>query len=319
MTKKNISRLLTIAFLGVFFWYWYNNPNIFKPLSSVSIIVIITLAIGKSFYHLANGLFTKWTAELFTKQKFTIGEGYYIGVLTAIGNFFGPLLGGTSIRAVYLKKVYGLPYSKFTSTLFGYYLMLFFTTFLWGSLVVFLLPPSGQTRLLLIAFVLGALALMGIAFLKLPSRGKFRWLENNKVASKIIEILYEIQSGWHVILKNKKLLMKLFVLSIMSFIATVFVAIIEFKTLGITVSLPATGLYAVLITVSLLVSFTPGAIGIREAMLIALGASLSITNDQILQIAVLDRAVVFLLLLVMFSITRVKRVRKFFTKTDIEI
>jgi uncharacterized protein (TIRG00374 family) len=315
MNKKIIPALLTVLFLSAFAWYGYENSEIFSIFTRVSIFVLLLIAIGKTSFHFFNGLFTKWTVEEFTRNKLTVGEGYYIGILNAIGNFFGPLLGGTSIRAVYLKKVHKLPYGKFTATLVSYYLILFSMICMLAVICVLLLGVTPQTIPLLLFFSVWLLLMVVLSISRLP-RSMINKL-NSRYTKKVIEIIYSIEDGWRTIARNKILVLRLMGLALFSYLATFAITLIEFQATGISISIPSAGLYSVLITVSMLVSFTPGAIGIREAMLLAVTATLGVTEYQVLQVAVLDRAVTFGLLLVMFMLTRSGRLKKQLTSKDI--
>ena len=118
-----------------------------QPSAEVSWYWLVVIAAARLVMIVSNGLFTKWTVEVFTK-KMSLWEGFHVSVLTAVGNFFGPLFGGLGIRAVYLKKIHNLAYSKFTATLIGYYLVMFSLNSLLAIIGLVLLPQTGQTTLL---------------------------------------------------------------------------------------------------------------------------------------------------------------------------
>ncbi len=305
MKKKHISNLITLASVLLFVWYGLTNQEVFQALKDVALWSLVLVAAGKLLVFVSNGLFTQWTAEVFTK-KFSFVHGVYITVLSAVGNFFGPLLGGASIRAVYLKKYHNLPYSKFTATLMGYYMMLFMANAALAIISLILLPKTHQTSLLLIFFSMWLLALIALMFIKLPKREKFAnsGIVSSKLGSSIIKILYDVEEGWQLLIRNKQLLIKMTGLALLSLSATLFISFIEFQALHISYNFAALGLYTSLVAVSLLVSITPGAIGIRESMLILVSTTLGITNAEIIQVAVIDRGVHFLLLAVLFLLTR---------------
>ena len=316
--KKLFSNLVTLLFLGIFIWYGVHNKDSFEALRSVSVIGLFLVVTGKLGTFTANGLFTKWSAEAFTK-KFSLGDGIYISILSAIGNFFGPLLGGTSIRAVYLKKYHSLPYSKFTSTLMWYYLILFSFVSLVAIISLLFLTKTDQVDTLLVFFGWALAILLVVSFFRLPNFIKNSSIKKNIIGKKIIKVLSNIEDGWVVILRDKKLLMKLLIVSVLSFVANYFVSFIEFRSLGIDISLPALGLYSTLVTASLLVSFTPGAIGIRETMLLLVSSTIGISNDQVLQVAVIDRGVHFFLLLLLFLMTRNSKLKQSLTTKEVAI
>lgn len=316
--RKHVSKVITFSFLGAFIWYGFANPELFTGLKDIALLSLFLVAIGRLAIYFNNGLFTKWSTEAFTR-KLTVGEGFYVGILSAIGNFFGPLLGGTSIRAVYLKKVHNLSYAKFTATLMGYYLILFTVNCSMAILSISLLRESQQTASLLLFFGVWLALLLALLFVRMPSWERFMRNARKKYTKFVFKTLVDIEKGWQLIQRDKKLLRRLITLAFLGFLTNYFVAFIEFQAIGVSISPPALGLYAVLVTVSLLVSLTPGAIGIREAILLLVSSTLGVTNQEILQVAVIDRGVNFALLFVLFALTRSGKLKRKYLTQDAKI
>lgn len=316
--KQLVSRLFTLAVLVAFVWYGFSNPESFEALASVSVASLVLVGFGRLLIYVGNGFFIKWTTEAFT-GKLSTGEGLYVGMLSAIGNFFGPLLGGASIRAVYLKKIHNLSYSKFTSTLMGYYLILFTVNCAFAIAGLLLIAKTQQTNALLAFFSIWLAVLILLMFARLPKRTRFKKMESRKLGKRIVNILFEIEEGWRILLKKSNLFIKLAGLAALSFSAHYLISYVEFRAIGADISLAALGLYAAILAISLLVSFTPGAIGIREAMLLVVAGTLGVTNEQILQVAIIDRGVNFLLLFLLFLLTRSKRVKKTLTSRELPV
>lgn len=306
--QRQLSKIITVVFIGLFVWYGWANPELFRGLSGVGAVSILLVAVGRMLLYLSNGIFTKWSAEAFI-PKMSLGEGFYLVVLSAIGNFFGPLLGGTSVRAVYLKKVHDLSYSKFTATLIGYYLLLFSANCVVALVAVWFLPRTSQTAPLLLFFGAWLIMLVAILTVRFSIWSRFVDRFKGKYVNFFLKILIDIEQGWHLIQNNKLLIRRLGLLAALAFVAEFFTAYIEFRAIGVSLSLPALGLYTVLVSVSLLISFTPAAIGIRETMLLLVSSTLGVTNQQILQVALIDRGVTFGLLFLLFMLTRSKRVK----------
>ncbi|MBI4034523.1 flippase-like domain-containing protein [Candidatus Saccharibacteria bacterium] len=317
MIKRHLAKIFTLAFLAGFLVYGLQNQDMFDALAKVSVIALLLVAAGRIAIFVSNGLFTKWTAEAFTR-KLTTGEGIYVGILSAIGNFFGPLLGGASIRAVYLKKIHNVSYSHFTSMLMVYYLILFFINGLAVLVSLLWLPRTAQTNGLLLFFGLWLAGLLLLMIVRLPQRQKLHRLDK-ALAGKIIKIIYDVEHGWLLLLRNRRMLVKMFSLAILSYIASFFISLVEFRALDINIGLAALGLYTAVVVISILVSLTPGAIGIREAMLFLVASTIGVSNTQILQVAVIDRGVLFVLLLGLFAITRSRRLKKKFTAREIAV
>lgn len=304
MSKNRIfSFVFTFFFLMAFIIYAILNPDILSALSGIGLLAISLIVLGRILLYISNGLFIKFSAEAFTK-KLTFGEGVYVGILSALGNFFGPILGGASIRAVYLKKAHSLSYSKFTSTLMGYYVILFMVNCIAALLALFFISPSEQKNILMGIFSIWFVVLAILLFVKLPSWSKLNYKGKHRYLTKALSLLSSIQDGWFSIQRNKKLVNKLVLLAMLSFFANLLMAAVEFNIIGAEISLPALMLYSVFITVSLLISFTPGAIGIRETLLLLVSSSLGVTNQEILQVALIDRSINFIILFVIFLISR---------------
>lgn len=309
LIKRYTSILLTTAVLAIFIWYGLTHKEIFSDLTSIALWAMALIVIGKLINIWTTGIFTKWTVEAFTD---TLGhkESFVVAVLTAIGNILGPLFGGLGIRAVYLKKFHNLDYSKFTATLIGYYLIMFLFNSLLAIAGILLLPANNQTGFLLLVFGGWFVAFFVLMFFKLPKRERLAKLERNKILRIIIKITYDIEAGWRLMISNRVLLIQMLVLAVANLAALYFVNYIEFVALGITVTPAAMMLYTAIVQASMLLSITPGAVGLREAVLLVLAGTLGITNAEIVQVAILDRGIWFVLLAVLFVIIRLPMFRR---------
>jgi len=309
LIKRYASLLLTVGFLALFIWYGLTHREIFHDLTNIAVWALVLIVVGKLINVWTTGLFTKWTVEAFT-DTLSQAESFVVAVLTAIGNFFGPLFGGLGIRAVYLKKYHQLPYSKFTSTLIGYYLLMLLFNSLLAVVGLLLLPHGNHTNFLLLVFGGWFILFLGLMFVKLPQRQKFAWLERNKLGKLLVKTTYDIEDGWQVMLHKRKLLVQMIVLAIVNLVALYFVNYVEFVALDIHVTAAAMMLYTAIVQASLLISLTPGAVGLRETLLIVLGGTLGITNEQIVQVAILDRGIYFVMLGALFLLTRHSKFRR---------
>lgn len=307
--KKYASTLITLGVIGLFAWYGFTHDEIFRDLAHVAVWASVLIIIGKLVNVWTTGLFTKWTVEAFT-DTLSQRESFVVAVLTAIGNFFGPLFGGVGIRAIYLKKYHRLPYSKFTSTLIGYYQMMFQLNSLMAIVALLVLPHGSQTGYVMAVFGIWFIVLLGLALIKLPAKRRLAWLSRSRLGALIIKILYDIEDGWRLLISKRKLLFQMFVLAAANLLALYAVNYIEFLAFGIHVSAAAMALYTAIVQASMLLSITPGAVGLREAMLIIVAGTLGITNQQIIQVAILDRGIYFLLLGALFLAIRHSKLRQ---------
>jgi uncharacterized protein (TIRG00374 family) len=124
----------------------------------------------------------------------------------------------------------------------------------------------------------------------------------NKIVKKVVKIVKEILNGWNIIISDSKLFLSLLVLTISRFIFSAILFYVQFKALDIDISFVNVLLYNCLSGVSLLVSLTPGSLGIREGIFVITSDILGISNEQVMQLALLDRVTVVLTLILCFVI-----------------
>jgi uncharacterized protein (TIRG00374 family) len=300
--KLKLSSILTLLFIAAFVVYFLANPDLLSSLREVSLGILVLIGLTKMVTNIVNGLFMQWSVEVFTKRM-RLSEGVYIAVMSAIGNFFGPLLGGATIRAVYLKKVHNLSYSFFTSTLAGYYVILFAANSLLAILSLLFLRNNAHSKGLFIFFAAWLAVMIILMFMRLPKREVISRYERNRVTKFIATAVYDMESGWRRLIRNRKLVPKLFFLACCGFAITFITGYLEFRAIDASISLAGLGLFTAVSTSSMLVSLTPGAIGIRESLLLLTSSAMGVTSDQILQVAVIDRAVSFAVLGVLYLLT----------------
>ena len=301
MKKNTLSILLTITVLLLFGIYLYSNPEILiilKDISPLFLIIIMTLFL---LLFLLEGIFIKVTLNIFDKH-IDLKESYYLSTVSRIGNYLLPMRAGAIFRATYLKNKYQFEYSKFLSTLYAYYILLFLLNSILALFVLLFKYLSLSTfyPLITLFFLLLLLAtLFVILFRKtVPTReGK-----GLKYINKGIVIFNKFLSSWDMIVKRKKLFLSLLFLTMGNILINGIIFYVEFLTLKININILDIVLYTCLSGVSLLISITPGSLGLREAIFLFTSESIGLTQDQIMQLAFLDRGVLFLLLLLLLVV-----------------
>jgi len=316
--KRLISPVATGVVIVLFAMYAINNRNSLSGLLEISWATLVFVGIGRMLIFFSNGMFVKWTAEAFTR-RLSVGEGIYVGFLSALGNFFGPLLGGTGIRAVYLRRIHNLPYTKFTSTLMIYYVIFFMVNFTLALGGLMTLNLQETPYFLIGLLTVGILALLSSVFIRLPRRMQSDNPEGSTIVRKVVRYIVDIESGWRLMLTMPPLLVRLVALAALSVVAQLLIAYVAFESIGADISWGSLAVYVSIVAVSLLVAFTPGAVGIREAMLLLVSETLGVTDSEIIQVAVIDRGVTFVLLLLLFLLTRHSRLRRKLTSHDLQV
>lgn len=303
---KYLKIVITIAVLGFFVYYFINNKEDLLKVLSVPILPLVGIMISYSIVFYLNGVFIKVILKTF-KKKISLIESFYVSVISSLGNYFLPMRGGAVIRSVYLKKNFEFPYEYFVSTLYGYYIIVFLVNAFVGliSLVVISMK-YGITSIPLYLFFGGLfVAMLVLSFVKFPVK-KIKG-SKNKVIDKVLSVIKNILEGWNMIVENKRLLISLIVITLVALVAGIALFYFEFRALSIDASIMNVILYNCLSGVSLLVSITPGSLGIREGIFSITSDILGIGNEQIMQLALLDRGVSVIVLVVLFVVLWVGR------------
>lgn len=295
--KKYISPLLTIFVLLLFGIYLYNNPEILVSLKETNPIYIFLIMALYLFIFYLEALFILVTLMIF-KRDIDSKEGMYISVLSRIGNYLLPLRAGAVFRATYLKKKYNFEYSNFLSTLYGYYIIFFLTNSILAFLVLLfkgiVLNQTYTTLLLfflLIILFMLFLIIFNLPLVKIEKR-------STGILKKLISFLSKFLNGWKLIVKERKSFLKLLLLAFGNIFVNTIIIYIEFVSIEKIPKILDVVLYTCISGLSLFVSITPGSLGIREGVLLLTSQSIGISETEIVRLAILDRGIMFVLLLI---------------------
>lgn len=310
--KKYFSLALTASFLLGFFWYYQNNQSSFAILKTIPIINVAFIGLLQLSMIFLNGIFIKTMLVPFEK-KIGMFESFYVSMLTSIGNYFTPLRGGAGVRAIYLKKKFNLPYSTFLSTLYGNYIIIFLVSAAFGLLgVAGLGQVNGEISLkmggIFLAVILGSLLVIKLKVSQLKAFGSG---SVDSFLNKPYAILKKIIIGWEKISSDSSLLGKLLLITLCNFLLSSLIIYLEFKSIGVHLNAYNVVIFNALASLSLLISITPGSIGIRETILMLFSTTMNLTNTNILNTSIIDRGVTFFLLIISFLFLSIfKKTRK---------
>jgi len=321
-SKNSISLLLTIVVLIFFGIYLYQNQHILTVLTEIQPIYIALIMGLFLAVFLLEGIFIKVTLDVFDKH-IDLKEAYYLSIVSRIGNYLLPMRAGAIFRATYLKNKYKFEYSKFLSTLYAYYILLFLINSILALFSLFLkYIYTGNIYLLVtIFFVFLFITTLGvILFRKTINTDN---LDTHKYVKKVLTVLNKFMNSWDMIVRKKRLFLSLIFITTGNILLNGIINTVEFYGLGIKATLLDILLYTCLSGVSLLISITPGSLGLREAVFLMTSESIGITGEQVMQLAFLDRGIMFflllgLLILISLFVKRFKLKDIFFVKKDIE-
>ena len=264
--------VLLLTVLG-FIYYFLKHPDAVSTLTSLNLSILIELVVLYLFIIIMLGLILDCSLKL-AGLKMSLKENLLLTIYSTIVNFFGPLQSGPGIRAVYLKKRFGLKIKSFLLITLLYYA---FFAFISAIFLFIFSRPLWQA--------LGFLVL----FSCLVVVSGFYILKNKLKIPERIKL-------------DLSLLLKLFILTLIQLGLVAIVYYIELHSINRTISFKQALTYTGAANFALFVSLTPGAIGFREAFLLISQRLHHISTTNILAASLIDRAVYVFFLGILFIV-----------------
>lgn len=291
-----IVSLFTLAIIAGVAYYLYANADRYISLVRVSLTGVLELLTLSLAFQIVNGLLN---TTLFQNLGADVSnrEGFLVTAAATLANQL-PLPGGIITRGVYLKHKYSISYSKYLSA----QLALFVCTLAIDGLV-------GLGLLMMWRFVEGAPTsppLMA-AFAAMSACIMVFWLPLGHVRMPAVIRKWTDQAleGWMMFSKNPALLFKLLGLQMCLVILLALRYWLAFHML----SQAATGGQALLFScasvLTQLISFAPGGLGVREAIVGAVASALGFELSVTIAAVELDRLVATLTIVIVGWISAV--------------
>ncbi len=273
----------------------------FESLSNISFIYILLIGCCCLLALSVNGLFLKvLTIDFGIDLSFL--EHFSISIVTSFGNTFLPMKGGAGLRAVYLKSKYNFDYSYFLSSLAGNYLVVFNVTSLAALIGMFSLYFVGEgfhSFTACVFLLLYVLTSWGIFY----PPAVLDWIPVKLLREHINQVL----AGWQMIRKSRRTVLELFILTILYVMLSSLATWLEFAAFGmkdsagVSIGFLKSVSFTAIAILSLLISLTPAALGIKEGMLMLSSQFLGISPSQALAVSLLDRTMNFTVLALFFG------------------
>jgi uncharacterized membrane protein YbhN (UPF0104 family) len=284
--KKHIGTILlslmSIAIIAAFVYYLYRNADQYRKLlqfSTTSILLLVAISIVLPIF---NGMINTYMCRSLG-ANISQREGFLLASASTLANQL-PISGGIVTKAVYLKQKYDLAYTKNISAM----LALFFCsvavygllglTILLSWLIFSHIPVS---PVLFIAFGLMACSL--IIF----------WLpvDRIRIPKTLLKWVQQALEGWLLISKDPKLLLQLMGLQTTTMLLLAARYWLAFHMLSQNVTISQAVLFASASILTILVSFAPGGLGVREAIVGTLATTLGFKTGVSIVAIELDRLV----------------------------
>ena len=292
---KYFDILLYLVIFTGFISFYRTNEIQFNVLRSDFIFLVIGLKFLNFliFNELHLNIFHMHNLDIKKNENFTLTyKGY-------MGNFFGFGKTGTGYKALFLKNKFNFSYLKiFSFYIFLQTLTLFFTSFICFLLLSFtsILETELKSTLLVVLLLIMAISLLSNYILNLIS--KLKVLKKIKYLNNVLESTEQNNTFLkNLTFKNPKFT-KVLILQIFIQINLFLQIYLQAKSLNIDINLLNNFVYNLISQISIFLSVTPNAIGIKEFILIISNNFIGLSSADVFNLAILDRLTDFLSLVV---------------------
>lgn len=219
--------------------------------------------------------------------KLSFNEWFGLSSVTTMTNFLLPFRGGMGIRAVYLKSKFDFPLTSFLSTVAATNIIHLLVRSLIGmaSLALLFFYYHIFNVPIFILFAAVSISLLSIMFLsaKLP-----------KFKQKYLAKMNTVLDGLQIINRNHMLLLRLTVLFLLFSFVAILIIYFSFKALSIDLTVLQSCVISCLNSFATLLSITPGAIGLSEAIIVFSSKLFGVILVQGILAAALRRSIILL-------------------------
>jgi uncharacterized membrane protein YbhN (UPF0104 family) len=284
--KRNIRSILlwifTLGIIAIFIYYLRTNSEKYLNLlhlSPAAVFLLLCLALTSPFLNGAINIimFRSLGADL------SYREGILLAAVSTLANQL-PVSGGIITKGVYLKYKFAISYTKYISSLLA---LFFCTTAVYGLLGLIILFQWTFIKHIPIPLLLwigfGGMASTLLVFL-LP-------VERLYIPNAMLRWVQQALGGWSLISNNPLLILKLLGIQTIMMLLLAIRYWLAFNMLSQNVTISQVLLFSSATILTNLVSFAPGGLGVREAIVGAIALSLGFDPGTSVVAVGLDRLV----------------------------
>lgn len=270
--------LLTLAFVVIGVYYFWSRRSEFANLGWPSKTTIAIVGIAFMLNILIMSLFNTLVSRRLG-ANITSLESFALSIVTSAANFLLPLRAGTGMRGMYMKRVYGLAYSDFASTLFVFYVA--------NILVASLLGTAAVTSVYLDRNFFALDLFLSFPIIFLSSAAFIMFQRGKEVGSaKGASWLQRLWIGYASIIGDRVIVLFALSLVLVSFIVSTFAWYAALHEYIPAITVPDSFLIVASQVLGGLVTVTAGGTGIQELAGIYVGHRLSMTILEVFAVLV---------------------------------
>lgn len=265
--SKFYGLILIIGFVIGFCWYvfsqweYFQNIVVANPwylLITVAFIVINILAIGMAL-------------EIAVEPhgiKLQVQEIFGLAVISRFANHVFPAGIGATIRALYLKKNYGVSYTKFTSSISVSVLLQFLVTGIL-SVTIYLFLQLKSEGSVFVYLLFGFILILFFLFFPFTKALNFLPWFKSKLGKKILDLV----ASFEMVRSSPKTFFRCCYWVLISTLSAAACVYTIYLSIEVEISFLASLFIASISVWGMMISITPGNLGVREGIMI-FGATL---------------------------------------------
>ena len=244
---------------------------------------LLMLAVSELVQYVLRGLLTRILCARF-QVKIGVVEATKLAAWTSFANYVVPLVGGTGLRAVYLKRHHQLAYTSFLSVQMATYTLHFQVAALFGLASLPLLPSGAGGRRWGIA--------AGLVLVLAACQVLHHWpFARPRGEGRFSLALGRVLSGWSEV--RSAMRWPLLLALVANAVALAVSIWLAFVALGITISAPQAMFIAAVYSLSIVIAVTPAALGVSEGAAVLAATAAGLAGAPALAAAAVRRVVAF--------------------------
>ncbi|MDB5165281.1 MAG: hypothetical protein JWM00_171 [Candidatus Saccharibacteria bacterium] len=280
MKSKQVLRVfLLVIVIAAFVLYFMSNQDQFSKIGNLTVWEILLIIVGQAIVIVSN-IFILIIVVRFITRRMSFVDAARLTAYSSLINFFGFLQGGVGFRGIYLKKHYDMSLKKYSLLTLVQYCIFFGIA---GILLVtglWLTTGIHRAVLLLILIIIG-LALCVLVFSKLKSAAYMKTRERLAKIRTVIQV---------------RPLLGIAAATLFQLSGSMLANAVELHAVGADISIGSLLIYTGVSQFAIIIALTPGAIGIRETILLLVQHQMSLTTETIIVASTIDRLVYFVTL-----------------------
>lgn len=278
--KSKVLRLILLATVLVAFvlYYIYNQAQ-FAKIGNLTFWEILLIIIGQSMVIISN-IFILMILVRFIARRLSFLGAARITAYSSLINFFGFLQGGLGFRGIYLKTNYQMSLRKYFVLTFVQYCIFF--SFAGLLLILGLWLTSGVQQV--VFFLLLALFLLLLTLVIIDRIKPATYVQALERLKKTHDVFQALP------------LLGVAAATVFQLSGSMLASAVELHAIGASISLGGLLIYTGISQFAIIIALTPGAIGIRETILLIVQQQMHLTTETIIVASTIDRVVYFVTL-----------------------